>query len=147
MFAKFKKLPPLLQIAIFGVTIFLVFKAFTYIKTYLATIKERTEENAEEAALINTGMKLSYSKAMYQSFANDLETAMAGPGANYIAVYNIFKKMENDLDVIELNKAFGIRSAFLSSAADLKGWLLDESMLDIGKINQILSSKGITKLY
>lgn len=136
-----------MQIVTVVLSVIILYYAFTYIKAYLSTGKEKLEQNAEAKALEAQGMKLTYSKAMYQSFANDLETAMAGPGANFVAVYNIYKKLENDLDVIELNKAFGIRSAFLSSAADLRGWLLDESMIDIGKINQILSSKGISKLY
>lgn len=143
----FKGLQPAIKIVIVLVVVFLLFRAFKYAKGYLKASGEQSELQGEIDFYVSQGMKLTHPKALYESWANDLQTAMAGPGANSIAVYNIFKKMENDLDILELNRVFGVRSSFMSSAANLRGWLKEETMISIEKINNILSGKGITKLY
>lgn len=143
----FKALSPIMKIVVVVVLLIVVRYVFIYVKTYIATSKQKTEANAETKALEATGMEKTYPDTQYSSWADDLATAMAGPGANWVAVNRIMGKMENDLDVIQLTKAFGIRDSFLSSSADLKGWLNEESMIDVKAINNTFAGKGITKTF
>lgn len=88
---------------------------------------------------------LSYPKSQYTTWANILESAMFRMGTDEDAIYNVFRKMNNDDDVKALITAFGSRRQELQLYSSTLGeWLtreLDES--ELTELNQILSNKNI----
>lgn len=54
-------------------------------------------------------MNPSYTVTQYKVFADTLFDAFSGPGTDEERVKSVFQKMKNDLDVLELIKAYGTR--------------------------------------
>jgi len=113
--------------------------------------EDRIKKDQEEAAKTQT---LSYPFSTYQGFADKI---FSGWSTNYNPfdrlneepIYEVFKAMKNDLDVLELIKAFGKRrepTAILGlfTPVALPEWLavgMDTDEIDA--VNKILASKGI----
>jgi hypothetical protein len=99
----------------------------------------------------NVITKQTISNAQASGFAGGLYSAMNGVGTDVDAILNIFKKVNNDADVLAIVKAYGTKS--LTSTllwesetfnGQLSGALRDElDSSDVNKINKILSDKGI----
>jgi hypothetical protein len=91
----------------------------------------------------------SYSKAQYKTFADTLETAMYGGGTDEAAVLDVFKKMNNDLDMLFLIEQFGTRegySIFGTDPTNLAAWLAGDGMTQA--VNKLLETKSkITKRF
>jgi hypothetical protein len=92
----------------------------------------------------------SLSKVELKSMANIIETSMDGRGTDEDAIYNVFRRLQNNADFAGLQAAFGTRTIdsgyFWDS--DFKGSLIsciNEEMdsSEKGKLNNILKSKGI----
>lgn len=113
--------------------------------------EDRIKKDEEAAAKTQT---LSYPLSSYQGFADKIFT---GWSTNYNPfdrlneepIYEVFKAMKNDLDVLELIKAFGKRReptaiiGLLNNVA-LPEWLsIGMDTDEIDQVNSILASKGI----
>lgn len=105
--------------------------------------------NAEKDILDaqKAGQTPSYSSATYSQLADKIYSAvMYTWGTDEQAIYDVFDQMKNNLDVAMLIKAFGKRRLeFSTQDLELGAHLsndLDSS--EISKLNNILSSKGIT---
>ena len=108
-------------------------------------------ERKDVKVLEQQGQKATYLDSNYKQFADGLYAARSANapffwgGTNEQAMYNIFNKMKNDLDVVKLTEAFGSRRLSYSlQNANLGGFLkdeLDEEELNI--INTGLRSKKI----
>ena len=108
-------------------------------------------EKKDVKVLEQQGQKATYLDSNYKQFADGLYAARSANapffwgGTNEQAMYNIFNKMKNDLDVVKLTEAFGSRRLSYSlQNANLGGFLkdeLDEEELNI--INTGLRSKKI----
>lgn len=108
-----------------------------------AEAKKRALENAaakgdEEAVLKKSGMKLSHPLSKYGDLANRLFAAMKGVGTDDNTIMQVFSNLGNDLDFLELNKAFGIRDD-----EDLTTWIQGEGNSLSTKINKYLRSRNI----
>ena len=86
----------------------------------------------------------TYSPSQMKLFADTLYTAMDGTGTDTTAVYGVFAKMQNDLDILNLIDAFGTRtgsSVFASSTPEnLAQWLVGDGVTN--DVNKILSTKA-----
>lgn len=113
-------------------------------------VKNSIAVNTDESALKSEGQKLSYPLTNYQNFADKIYQA----GMNWSitegftdeeAMYDVFRQMKNDLDIVQLFKAFGMRRAeFSFQDVNLGGFLQSELDPDeIQVVNKILTSKGI----
>lgn len=116
-------------------------------KRLKSTIKEITtniRQNQQLEDQINsTGQRLSYPDNNYTLWADQLETAMYGPGTDEDAVYQVMRTMKNDADVYKLISAFGMRKGFLQwNAQSLPSWIQGD-FSDRTEINNILKSNGI----
>ncbi len=101
------------------------------------------ENKSEQMVLSSMGIKPSYTQQFYTQEAKKIETAIKGAGTDETTVYAVFKRMKNDADLIELEKAFGIREE-----ADLSGWLYgDLEKYEIDLINTQLVLNGATRQY
>lgn len=126
---------------------------------YKKLSKSQSEKDAEESLkdtnedikkLLKT-QKPSYIPAQYGAFSDALFEAMSGGGTDEDAIFEIFKKTKNTLDVLLIVKAFGIREytddkflMFNIKPMNLNQWLSAElSQIEKNKLNQILTSKGI----
>lgn len=149
----FLKLSPVMQIVIIVILIVLVWQIWKMGKESFFKLKKNMETNAEEAALIASGQSKSYSSHQYTQMANQLYAAMKGAGTDYNSVGSVFAKMKNDLDVIELDKKFGMREGTTwyggSKMYSMQEWLRgDLSSSNMEKyVNGPMRKKGITIQY
>lgn len=112
-------------------------------------IKRRNEEKdirKDEQSLKNDGQKPSFPDSNYKNFAEKIyQAGFVFGGTDENGIYDVFKQMKNDLDVVLLTKAFGTRRVeFSFQDANLGGFLSSElDSKEIGKLNSILESNGI----
>jgi len=113
-----------------------------------AISKKLNGSNAEQDIIDakKAGQTPSYSSATYSQLADKIYAAvMYTWGTDEQAIYDVFNKMNSNLDVAMLIKAFGKRRVeFSTQDMELGAHLsndLDSS--EISKLNSILSSKGI----
>jgi hypothetical protein len=113
----------------------------------------------DEAAAKAKGQTLSYTQASYVNLANVIFNAwfqnfnIFNP-VSETQVLSVMSKMNNDLDIISLTRAFGKRRApvpfgsFFISDLSLGEWLR-EGLYDneIQAVNNVLRSKGITAQF
>lgn len=113
----------------------------TTIKSRMSVVKNQIENKSEVQILKEKGVQPSYTYDKYAGWSDELDTAMRGGGTDEDRVFRIFGYMNNDMDFIQLYKAFGVRDG-----EDLNGWLKgDLSATDIAKLNKQLNYAGITK--
>jgi hypothetical protein len=92
------------------------------------------------------GIKPTYPDSSYTQWASSITSAGFNVlGTNEQAIYAIFQKMMNDLDVAKLIVAFGNqRIEFSFQSAPLGGWLASELDSDeLAVVNKILKDKNI----
>ena len=110
-------------------------------KDYIAQIKD------EQASFQQSGEKLSYPPSNYKQFADQLEQAMQYTGTYFNVIFDVMKQMKNNLDVIQLVKAFGTREIYFwgfTYKFTLPEALRDElDPSDVAKINALFKSKKI----
>jgi len=131
---------PLTWAIIAGAGIYVVSRFFK--KDPLAT------EKKDESKLISEGQKPTYLDTAYKGYADSIYTARSANnflGTDEDAIYSVFQKMKNDLDVAKLITAFGERRlSFSLTSANLGGFLNDElDSTELGIINSGLRSKNI----
>ena len=106
------------------------------------------EAKKDIKTLEQKGQVATYMDAQYVGFADAIYAARGCNnmfGTNEDAMYNVFRKMVNDLDVAKLIEKFGERRlCFSFTNGTLGGFLHDDLNEDeIAIINNILKSKGI----
>jgi len=113
-------------------------------KAEAATTSELITEQATTAA--------TYPNSQYQTWANQLETAMDDLFTDNDTVFAVFKNLKNNTDYLKLFQAFGTRKytggvlpGWANDSWDLGQWIVEEMPQDkIDQINRDLASKGIT---
>lgn len=133
---------PLVWLTIIGIG------GYALYKLGKAIAKKLNSNNAEQDIIDakKAGQTASYSSATYSQLADKIYAAvMYTWGTDEQAIYDVFNKMNSNLDVALLIKAFGKRRVeFSTQELELGAHLsndLDSS--EISKLNSILSSKGI----
>ena len=105
-----------------------------------------TKATNEIKTLEGKGIKATYPDSVYYGFADSIYSAGINTyGTDEQAIYSIFSKMQNDLDVAKLVSAFGTRRAEFSFVDVTLGGFL-QSELDANELNVVnntLSQKGI----
>lgn len=113
------------------------------------------------AELAAAGIYPSYDEASYLSMSDSLVQAMSGCGTDEDAIFNAFRSLQNEADLMALISAFGVRyyqpcvwtspiaySQWLINdkayGGDLGTWLgYDLSASDISRVNSIIGEKSI----
>lgn len=113
-----------------------------------------TEQTAveQETAQAAATAAPTYPQSQYNTWANQLESAMFDWGTDETTVFAVFKNLKNNSDYLKLFQAFGKREytggiapGFFYPQYDLTQWLREElSESDINTINTDLRNKGIT---
>jgi len=82
---------------------------------------------------------LSYPRSYYGIWAQDVYRAVNGMGTDEQAVFDVFKKMKNKDDVLQLITSFGVKDG-----ETLSQWLIgDLGEDDKETLNRLLSDKDI----
>jgi hypothetical protein len=85
---------------------------------YLNARKRRVIQTANKAAVLaqaeikefeQQGVRATYTDSQYEAFSQSLIESMNGCGTNEEQIYEVFKKMKNDIDIRKLISIFGIR--------------------------------------
>lgn len=124
--------------------------AYNFLKNY--KVKKKQKEEGKEFSA-EQKQKLSYPKTQYKAWADSLNAAWYeypfGLGTIEETVYDIIRKMKNNSDWLELQKAYGIRpyysGGFHTDDLNLVESIIieDEQGQMRNKINSIFKSKGI----
>lgn len=144
----FRELPIAVQVIIAFVVILMVVKLLTGLINLFRKKAQEVEISNEQQQYQQAGETLTYPKSNYKAFADQIYNAMNYMGTDTGEVERVFGKMENNLDVLELNKAWGVRDVYFWGFAysyTLPQAVADE--MDTTQINTILSSKGIDYQY
>lgn len=140
-----KNLPVPVQLALVGVGGLAVF--FVGRKIFKALRKKPggplvTAAQGDIAAILKANPNLppmlqqtaSHSPAQMKSFADNLERAMKGWGTREKDIDDVLMKMNNDLDLLLLIEAFGVRDE-----DNLTQWLQDDGYIE--GANKVLATK------
>jgi len=123
-----------------------LFVGYKIIQFFMGGSNSIAAATNEVKTLSSKGVKATYPDSSYTQFASAIVSAGFNTlGTNEQAIYAIFRKMMNDLDVAKLIVAFGNqRVEFSFQTMPLGAWLsteLDNNEMAI--VNKILSDKKI----
>ena len=118
---------------------------FVIYKNFKPRTKEEKELDKDEDIFISQGQKPSFPKSQYRAFADTIQQENLSFNTDEEKIYDIFKQMKNDLDIIMLIQAFGERRPqFTLNDVGLAPFLNEDlSKSEIGEINKILTAKNI----
>lgn len=155
---------------IFALIVFLIYKIVNKFGLFDKDTKQQAEEQSEQATseiitdeaikdvvAKNPRLKATLTGLQYVNIANDIYNAVASGGSlvkwgtDESLIYRAFLKLNNDVDIITLNKVFGVREIPSGSylIPNFKGNLYEviNEFLDrkeISALNNLLAKKGIT---
>jgi len=118
---------------------------FVIYKNFKPRTKEQKELDKDEDTFIEQGQKPSFPKSQYTAFADTIQQENLSFNTDEGKIYDIFKQMKNDLDIILLIEAFGERRPqFTLNNVGLVPFLNEDlNSSEIGEINKILTAKNI----
>lgn len=144
---EFNKLPIAVKIAV----VIIVILVLNYL--YKKLIKQTPPPAPVPAKkdldkLADKNIKPTYSETQFSAWSEKLAQALNYFNTDETAVYSIFKKLNNEADLVKLIQVFGVRSIetapFIGEDATLPQAIQQEMDADeIEKVNKILQSKGI----
>lgn len=143
-----EKLPDLAKVVVIIVLILIIIRSLNWIKNFATTLAQGSSNQGAAAAYTAQGETKSYSDIEYKQMADRLDLAMRGAGTDYEEVFSVMELLQNNLDAVQLNKAFGVReytAYFMTYRASLLEWLEDDlnsSYMD--RLWNMLETKGIT---
>jgi len=132
---------PTVKAVLAGLGIFLLYQVLRT-KAAPGTIADAEKESKE----ISKTQYPTFSPTQYQLFADKIYMAgVSWFGTDEEAIYNVFRAMKNDLDILELIKAFGTkRLEFTTVQGNLSQFLYSEfGNKEIGQLNNILQTAAI----
>ena len=137
---------------------YLTYRIIKKTKENRASKKSKQEQEAEYKQF-STKERLSYTATSYQNLAKRIYNAFEQnygvynslfDSVNEKEIYAVFDKLKNNLDYLELKKAFGVKpipTAFfrlVTDPVDMETWLTNAlSTSERAQLNKILKTKGI----
>jgi hypothetical protein len=139
---------PLLWVAVIGIGGYAIYRIAKAVGKSVGKGKGEGAEQKQDVKEFEKTQVQTYPDGSYFGFADAIYAARHGNnvlGTDEDAIYAVFSKMNNDLDIAKLFKAFGSkRLSFSFQSAGLGGYISDEMSDDeISKLNSILSRKNI----
>jgi len=145
-------------IVVIGGIAFGGWKLYKFIQKQKELEGAKEETKAQQSAidtLKKKGLKPTLDSLQLKQLANQIHTALNGYGSNFSSVAKAMAYMKNDIDVIGLNQAYGIRklsSGKFNIADDFEGTLpqsLTEELdrKELTALNSMLAKKGISYRY
>ncbi|KKQ35806.1 MAG: hypothetical protein US53_C0070G0005 [Candidatus Woesebacteria bacterium GW2011_GWA1_37_7] len=163
-FKYFAELPPLAKTIIVIAVILAIIILIVWIRSGIKKARKKAEAgqnfNADYGNAVAQGQKPTYPASNYQIFADKIyEAACSGIfcyGTDEETIQDVFKQMKNDVDILLLIKAFGLREergTICIPFTDCPGIALGQflqtelSASEFQKINDILKTQGITFVF
>jgi hypothetical protein len=132
-------------------TIVVLFVLWNKFKGQIKAAGKTISNTSEVGALNNNGIKASYPREKYKTFAKYLFNAIDPWNTDEQTVFGLFGYLKNDVDFIELDKAFGVKTP----TDNYFGLVADKNMRDfikasmsvdeIKQLNQVIKNNGMTK--
>jgi hypothetical protein len=143
-----------ISVAVIGGIGFVAYTIYQKIKKDKDLKGAKTEIDATTQAtadLTKAGQAPKLDSFKLAQIANQIHAALNGAGTDESAVYRAFAQVKNDLDVVNLTKAYGIRKLSTGTwnpASDFEGTLgqsLTEELnaKEMAALNTLLAKKGI----
>lgn len=126
-----------------AVLIIVVVTAYFFIRKAIKSVNSDKEQNKLDAEV--KANELSYPLNQYLSLADQIDGAFTYLTTDQQAIYNVFKKMNTLSDVLQLNKAFGVRKyyGFFGDASLALFLQKGMSQHEIDQVNSILKKNNI----
>lgn len=134
-------IPPYARLAIYGLGAYAIYKGVQYAFSYVGGYIDR-----QEAKLKGKGYKATLSPAEYMNLAGQIRAAKGAFNDDEAAIYSALMKLNNPMDFLELQKAFGIEEGgWFGSDMDLVEFLRDvlDGKEEKIKANNILAQRNI----
>lgn len=134
-------IPPSARLIVYGLGAFAIYKGVQYAFSYV-----KGKIDAEEARLRGKGFKPTLSPAEYMNLAGQIRAAKGFLNDDEAAIYSALMKLNNPMDYLELQKAFGIEEGgWFGSDMDLTEFLRDvlDTKEQKTKANNILAQRNI----
>jgi hypothetical protein len=118
---------------------------FVIYKNFKPRTKEEKELDKDEDTFVAQGQKPSFPTSQYRAFADTIQQENLSFNTDEEKIYNIFKQMKNDLDIVMLSRAFGERRPqWTVNNVGLVPFLNEDlNRYEIGEVNKILAAKNI----
>jgi hypothetical protein len=154
----FKQLPTwakgLVAVAVIGGVGFVGYNIYKKIQQKNKEKDQKKELDSAQETIKNltiSGQKPTLDNFKLAQLANQIHSAMNGYGSDEAAIYRAFLQVKNDLDIVNLTKAYGIRKLSSGSwnlSPDFEGTLgqsITEELdaKEVAALNNILAKKGI----
>ena len=118
------------------VIIALIFGIVLFNKIVYKSRNKKIIKDLDEDIVVN---KLSYPLSYYGIWAEDIYNAVEGMGTNEQAIFDVFNKVKNKDDVLQLISSFGVKDG-----ETLSQWIIgDLGDDDKATLNRLLSDKNI----
>lgn len=147
-FDWYKEQPTVIQVGL-PVGAFLLIRGISNnISARQAAMQYSNTAGAESSVWAQQGERLTFPKSQYLTWADQIEEAMQYMGTYPDTIADIISNCKNNLDVLELVKAFGTRDIYFFGGAN--SYTLPQALRDelsegwMKEINEGLASKGIT---
>jgi hypothetical protein len=136
-------IPPSARLVIYGIGAYTIYKGVQYAFSYVGGAIDK-----EEAKFKGQGYKATLSPAEYMNLAGQIRAAKGFLNDDEAAVYSALMKLNNPIDWLELQKAFGIEEGgWFGKDMTLIEYLRDFlNREEIAKVNNILAQRNITRI-
>ncbi len=130
------------------IVLLIVWLVYKFYKNVMPKTAQDINITKDKNDLSDQGQKPSFVRAWYDSAADKIYSCGAGQrvgGTDESCMYAVFVQLKNELDIVLLTEAFGIRrKGFSFSDANLGGFIADEmNPEEISALNNILARRKI----
>jgi hypothetical protein len=104
----------IIVVGVVGAAAFLIYKVAKSVSSgvsSLKNLKEKGQLGNDEKTLQSQGVRYSFLQSQYNSFADKIFSALKGATEDEDMIMTVMASMRNDLDVLALIKAYGVRDA------------------------------------
>jgi len=132
--------PTVIKWSLFIILLVVVFFA---VRKLIHTLQGDSDQNKLDNEI--QANQLSYPLNQYISMADQIDGAFTYLTTDETSIYNVFKKMNTLSDVLQLNKAFGVRKFYgFFGDASLSVFLQKGmSTAEVAEINKILKTNNV----
>jgi hypothetical protein len=135
----FNELPAWARAVIILVILVIAYYLLKSTISFLSGLGKKAEAQGAIIQHQTQGEAASYSDLQYKVQADKLYNAMKGWGTDEPAVFAVFQWLQNNIDFLKLQNAFGVRDGW-----DMYRWVKgDLTSSELTQVNNILYAKGI----
>tara|TARA_R110002096_G_scaffold427999_1_gene639140 strand:- start:2877 stop:3317 length:441 start_codon:yes stop_codon:yes gene_type:complete len=138
-----KNLPQIVKLILAVVILILIYTMVKRTSTWLKMKNSQFQINQEQAVFEAQGQALTYAPSQYSTYAQILDSSRGYFNDDEDSIYNVFRSMKNDLDVLQLEKSY--RADFGATITDFLNSVFNRT--EINDVNAILAVNNIKRKY